>query len=318
MAGEGRREAAHTVTVRAPAERVYALVAGAEDWPRIFPPMVHVECAERAGRRDVIRVWAIADGTTRGCVARRVLTPERGCIRFRQEVPPPPLAYLGGRWIVEPVSPRSCRVRLLHEFRAVDDDPRQLARIVESVGRRARADLRALRHSAELGCHGDELLLSFEDTVRIGGSADDVYAFVREAQVWSERLPPVAGAALHEGPVRGRTACARDQAAGHGAGGGTAFSARVCFPPRRIVYKQTRLPALMSLHTGSWMFAQCAGTVTATSRHTVAVDPAGIGAVLGRGAGITQAKDVIRGLLGANSRMTLRSAKEYAEARCLR
>ncbi|MBC2878700.1 MULTISPECIES: aromatase/cyclase [Streptomyces] len=319
MAGEDRRGAEHTMTVRAPVDRVYGLVAAAEDWPRVFPPLVHVDCLERTGRRDVIRVWAVADGEPRGCVSRRVLAPDRRCIGFRQEVPAPPVAFLGGRWEFEPVSARECRVRLWHEYRAVDDDPRQLARIGRTVVRRARAELEALRRSAELGVRGNELLLSFEDSVRIAGSAGDVYAFVREAQLWSERLPSAGGAAaVLAAGAWGRTPCGRGRAAVDGRDAGRNDTVRVCFPPRRIVFKQTRLPALLSLHTGSWLFTPCGDGVTATSRHTVAVDPAAIGAVLGEGAGVAQAKDVVRSVLGTDSRLTLRYAKEYAEARCLR
>ena len=36
------------------------------------------------------------------------------------------------------------------------------------------------------------LLISFEDTVRIDGSAKDVYDFLNEAHLWTERLPHVA------------------------------------------------------------------------------------------------------------------------------
>ncbi|MER5780762.1 SRPBCC family protein [Streptomyces mobaraensis] len=319
MAGEDRRGAEHTMTVRAPVDRVYGLVAAAEDWPRVFPPLVHVDCLERTGRRDVIRVWAVADGEPRGCVSRRVLAPDRRCIGFRQEVPAPPLAFLGGRWEFEPVSARECRVRLWHEYRAVDDDPRQLARIGRTVVRRARAELEALRRSAELGLRGHELLLSFEDSVRIAGSAADAYAFVREAQLWSDRLPSAGGsAAALAARAWGRTPCGRGRAGGDGRNAQRNGTVRVCFPPRRIVFKQTRLPALLSLHTGSWLFTPCGDAVTVTSRHTVAVDPAAIGAVLGEGAGVAQAKDVVRTALGTDSRLTLRYAKEYAEARCLR
>ncbi|MGK5638870.1 aromatase/cyclase [Streptomyces sp. URMC 126] len=319
MAGEDRRGAEHTMTVRAPADRVYGLVAAAEDWPRVFPPLVHVDCLERTGRRDVIRVWAVGDGEPGGCVSRRVLAPERRCIGFRQEVPAPPVAFLGGRWEFEPVSARECRVRLRHEYRAVDDDPRQLARIGRTVVRRARAELEALRRSAELEGLGDELLLSFEDSVRIAGSADDVYAFVREARSWSERLPSAGGAgAVLVAGARGRTPCGWGRADADGRDAERNETVRVCFPPRRIVYKRTRLPELLSLQMGSWVFTPCGGTVTATARHTVAVDPAAVDAVLGAGAGVARAKDLVRSALGADSRLTLRYAKEYAEARCLR
>ena len=96
----------------------------------------------------------------------------------------------------------------------------------------------------------------------------------------------------------------------------TTESIRVCFPHRRIAYKQTTLPALMTLHTGYWEFTEDdQGWTTATSQHTVMIDSEKITQVLGPGAGVTEARSFIREALGNNSRATLRHAKEYAEAR---
>jgi aromatase len=97
----------------------------------------------------------------------------------------------------------------------------------------------------------------------------------------------------------------------------TTKSVRVCFPPNRIVYKQITLPALMNLHTGYWelLEAPASGIVTATSQHTVVINPENIGRVLGPDAGVAQARDFIRNALSANSLATLGHAKDYAEAR---
>jgi aromatase len=91
---------------------------------------------------------------------------------------------MGGTWLIEPISEGESRVRLLHDYRAVDDDPGNLAWIEQAVDRNSRSELAALKTSVELatGPAGD-LMLSFEDTVRIDGAAKDVYDFINEAQL---------------------------------------------------------------------------------------------------------------------------------------
>jgi len=95
----------------------------------------------------------------------------------------------------------------------------------------------------------------------------------------------------------------------------TTKSVRVCFPPDRIVYKQIQLPALMSLHTGSWRLQEHGGQLHVTSQHTVVIEPDAIARVLGPDAGIPDARAFLRHALGGNSRATLGHAKAYAEAR---
>jgi len=97
----------------------------------------------------------------------------------------------------------------------------------------------------------------------------------------------------------------------------TTESVRVCFPHYRIVYKQTTLPALMTLHTGYWTFeedpADPASTL-ATSQHTVVINDANIAKILGPEAGVAQAREFVRNALSTNSTATLGHAKDYAES----
>ena len=79
------------------------------------------------------------------------------------------------------------------------------------------------------------------------------------------------------------------------------------------MYKQVTLPALMSLHTGVWTFTEDAGGVTATSQHTVVLNPATIAGVLGDGASVAEAREYVRTALSTNSRATLDHARDYAE-----
>ena len=192
------REAGHTVIVDADADDVYRLIADVSQWPRIFPPTVHAEQVELNGQRERIRLWATANGEVKTWLSRRRLDPVARRVEFRQEVSAPPVAEMGGIWIVEPHSAGGCVVRLLHDYRAVDDKPGSLAWIERAVDRNSRAELGALKATAELARQSEELLLTFDDTVRIAGAARDVYEFIYDAARWTERLPHVSRVRLVE------------------------------------------------------------------------------------------------------------------------
>jgi aromatase len=308
------RETEHEIEISAAAAEVYRLIADVESWPRIFPPTVHVDRLQGTEREERIRIWATANGEAKSWTSRRVLDPAALRIDFRQEVSAPPVAAMGGAWLIEPVADGACRVRLLHDYRAVDDDPAGLAWIDEAVDRNSRAELAALKAAVELATGADPgLLLSFEDTVRIDGTARDVYEFLNEAQLWSERLPHVARVSLTEDSP-GLQLLEMDTQTRDGSTH-TTRSVRVCLPHHRIVYKQIGLPALMSLHTGHWRLVEDDQGVSATSQHTVVLNTANIAAVLGADAGVPEAGAFVRTALSTNSRATLGYAKEYAESR---
>ncbi|GGQ57856.1 aromatase/cyclase [Streptomyces flaveolus] len=308
------REVEHDITVRAAAADVYRLLAEVENWPRLFPPSVYVDYLERDGDEERIRIWATANGEAKNWTSRRVLDPEALRIRFWQEVSAPPVAEMTGTWIIEPVAAEETRVRLLHTYRAIDDDPESLAWIDAAVDRNSRAELPALKGNLELTAQAGELTLSFEDSVRVAGSAKDVFDFLNEADRWTERLPHVASVEFTE-DTPGLQTLRMDTRTKDGSTH-TTESVRVSFPHHRIAYKQTTLPALLTLHTGYWQLDEGPdGVTTATSQHTVVLNPDAITQVLGDGAGVPEARAFIREALGGNSRATLGHAKRYAEAR---
>lgn len=218
---------------------------------------------------------------------------------------------MGGAWIITALTEGESRVRLLHDYRAVGDDPAGLAWIDEAVDRNSRAELAALKTNVELAHLAAELTFSFEDTVHVDGSAKDVYDFVNDAGLWPERLPHVASVRFAE-ETPGLQSLEMDTRAKDGSTH-TTKSYRVVFPHRRIAYKQTTLPALMSLHTGYWTFTEVEGGVSASSQHTVVLNSANIERVLGADATVADARDYVRDALSTNSRATLGHAKAYAE-----
>lgn len=314
MNPQSARQVEHEIVVEAPAADVYRLLAEVENWPRIFPPSVYVDYVERDRNEERIRIWATANGEAKNWSSRRILDPEARRIEFRQEVSAPPVADMGGTWIMEPVGESTTRLRLLHDYRAIDDDPEKLAWIDEAVDRNSRSELASLKANMELATGATQLTLSFEDTVRIDGAAKDVYDFLNQANLWVERLPHVAAVQFSE-ETPGLQVLRMDTLTKDGSTH-TTESVRVCFPNRRIAYKQTTLPPLMTLHTGYWQLDEDTdGVTTATSQHTVVINNENVQRVLGPEADVAAARSFVREALGHNSRATLGYAKEYAEAR---
>ncbi|MER6085042.1 aromatase/cyclase [Streptomyces sp. NPDC001833] len=307
------KEVEHEVTISAPAAEVYRLIADVANWPRIFPPTIYVDHLERSGNEELIGIWATANGEAKNWTSRRVLDPEGLRITFRQTVSTPPVASMGGTWIIEPLDAATSRVRLLHDYTAVGDDPAGLAWIDEAVDRNSRSELAALKTNVELATASQELTFSFEDSVRVEGAAKDLYDFVNEADRWSERLPHVATVRLTE-DTPGLQTLEMDTRAKDGSTH-TTKSYRVCLDGRKIAYKQTTLPALMNLHTGYWTFRETDEGTFASSQHTVVLRPENIAKILGPEAGVAEAREYVQGALSTNSRATLNHAKAYAEAR---
>jgi aromatase len=307
------RQVEHETTVQAPAAAVYRLLAEVENWPRIFPPTIYVDHVERGADDERIRIWATANDTAKNWTSYRTLDPAGRRITFRQEVSSPPVAAMGGAWIVEALSDSASRVRLLHDYRSVGDDPEGLKWIDEAVDRNSRTELAALKQNVELAHASEELTFSFEDTVQIQGHAKDAYDFINEAGLWAERLPHVARVRLQE-DTAGLQTLEMDTRAQDGSTH-TTKSYRVTFPHSRIAYKQVTLPALMTLHTGCWTFTDNERGVAASSQHTVVLNTANIARVLGPEASVADARKYVQDALSTNSRATLGHAKNYAENR---
>jgi aromatase len=282
-----------------------------QNWPQIFPPTIHVDHVEKGEREERIRIWATANGEPKSWTSRRILRPESRRIDFQQEVSAPPVASMGGAWVIEELPGDASRVRLLHEYRSVDDDPQGLAWIDEAVDRNSRSELGALKENIEKAHSSRELMFSFEDTVLIEGPAKDVYDFVNDAHLWTERLPHVARVRFEE-PTPGLQTLEMDTRAKDGSTH-TTKSYRVTFPHHAIAYKQVTLPALMTLHTGLWTFEEYPRGVAATSQHTVVLNAATIERILGPGASVEDARAYVQGALSTNSRATLGHAKDHAE-----
>ncbi|WP_336053800.1 aromatase/cyclase [Streptomyces sp. CA2R101] len=313
MGDSTTRHTRHSVAVSAPTRTIYDIVADVTRWPWTFTPTVHAERLEANGADERIALWALANGEVKSWTSRRRLDPAALRVEFRQDVSQHPVAEMCGAWTIEPVSDTTSRVTLSHDFRAVDDDAEGLAWIQRAVEDNSTAELAKLKAASESAGSAHELTLDFTDSVVVAGDRQDVFDFLGRAELWAKRLPHVARIDVTEDD-RGVQTMSMDTRSPDG-DVHTTESIRVCLPPGRIVYKQTVLPALMSVHVGEWRIEEASGGLAVSSRHIVVLDPTRIPAVLGAGATVEQARTLVRGALGTNSLTTLRQAREYAQER---
>jgi aromatase len=313
MSAERVHATTHEVNVAAPAGVVYGLISDAVQWPLFFPPNVHVERLEFDGASERLRMWATANGQVKSWTSRRVLDPARRRIEFRQELPASPVQSMGGTWIVEPLDANRSKLTLLHDFTVAGDAADDVAWVERATDTNSRAELDNLSRLAERWSQLDDLVLSFEDSVRVNGPAELVYDFLYRVADWPQLVPHVSRLELTEDQP-GVQVMAMDTVTADGSTH-TTESVRVCFPHAgRIVYKQTATPLLMAAHTGEWSVVPDETGVTVTSQHSVVLRPENIESVLGPDADVQSARRYVREALGRNSGATLALAKKHAES----
>ncbi|MFF7726123.1 aromatase/cyclase [Streptomyces sp. NPDC008001] len=309
-----RHHTEHTLDVSAPPEVLYGLVADVTTWPAIFGPSVHVHHLERGERAERFEIWATVNGKVSTWTSRRTLDPEALRVTFRQERSQAPIASMGGEWIFEALPGGGTRVVLLHDFTAVGDAPETVAAVNAALDRNSPEELAALARIAEYGGTASDVVFSFTDTVELTGSAADAFDFVNRADLWAERLPHVRQARLTE-DVPGIQDLEMDTVTADGSAH-TTRSTRICRGPEWIAYKQHVMPKLLLGHSGLWHFTdKPGGGAVATARHTVAVNPEAVTAVLGADATLADARQYLRDALGRNSLATMAHAATYAEER---
>lgn len=141
----------HSLVVAAPARAVYDLIANVAAWPAVFGPCVHVRHLDRNPRAERFEIWADVNGRVARWTSRRTLDPERRYVAFRQEHGSPPIASMGGGWLLRELPGGHTEVVLRHRFTIVDDEPAASAEVSRALDRNSAAELGALARIAEAG-----------------------------------------------------------------------------------------------------------------------------------------------------------------------
>jgi aromatase len=301
----GRQSAVHVLRSAASPSVVYNLVADVSRWPAILEPVIHDGYAGRSGRAERFELWVLVGDQVCSWRTRRSLDATEGRIAFEQERTHRPVTEMAGLWEFQPLDDGGSQVELSHWF-TVDGGDAEREQVMAAVDHNSTRDLAALCRLATLGSAVNELVFSFADQVRLPVSAADAYEFVERSDRWPEVMPHVSRVELTE-PQPGVQDMEMEAVTADGRVH-TTRSLRLCFPAERIVYKQLVPPTLLLGHCGAWEFADADGGSVVTARHTVAINPAAIGEVLGLGHSLADARGYLRDALGANSRETLECA----------
>jgi len=313
MPPAGMHYTVNKIDIAAPVETVYGIIAQATRWPQYFAPTVHVEQTPLGPGTERLRIWATGNGVLRSWTSLRTLEPASGRVSFRQEVSAPPVKSMSGTWTVRQDPSGQVRLMLEHDFEAVGDDPASVGWITRGTEQNSTTELGNIKRIAEGWDDIQDREFTFEDSVLVRGSGGAVYDFLYDAARWPQRLPHVASLDLREEDEGLQLMTMRTKAK-DGSTHATE-SARVCFPGRSIVYKQTATPALIAAHTGEWLIEPRGDGVLVTSRHTVVLREEALGALTAAGSTWASTRAFVRDSIGGNSRATLAFAKEFAELR---
>ncbi|MBT2402021.1 MULTISPECIES: aromatase/cyclase [unclassified Streptomyces] len=302
--------AVYEVTASAPADVLYGLIADATQWPLFFQPCIHVEQLDFDGTRERLRMWGTAGDTITSWFSTRRLDVGRQRVEFSMDLPAAPAESMSGVWTVKPLGDRS-RVTLEHTFTVAGDAPGDVAWVKQVVRDNSRAQLEQLAALAARWKRLDDLVLSFEDTVRIKGPSELIFDFLYRAQDWPSELPNVHTLEVVEDQP-GVQVVSMGSFSSDGSAQETK-SVRICFPGAgRIVYKQTQTSPLLFAHTGEWSVEADESGVNVTARHSVLLHEDSIEQVLGEGTSREAAGQHVRDALGRAGLLVLHHAAQHA------
>ncbi|MGW8066197.1 aromatase/cyclase [Streptomyces ziwulingensis] len=251
------------MSVPAPAGVLYGLIADATAWPLFFPPCVHVEQLDFDGTRERLRMWALAGDRVSSWVSHRRLDVAQRRVEFHQELPSRPIESMTGVWTVRPAGD-VCRVRLEHAFTIVGDTPADVTWARHVTRANSRTQLDSLAWLAERWTRLDDLVVTFEDTVRVKAPPELVFDFLYRAADWPDDLAHTRPLAVHE-DTPGVQTLALD---GRSAAGTRAV--RICFPSAgRLVHKHLRTTGPLAAYTGEWTIDPHTSGIDVSVRHHV-------------------------------------------------
>ncbi|MFE5602981.1 SRPBCC family protein [Streptomyces coelicoflavus] len=317
MPSQRVRSARRTVSVAAPAHVVYGILADAPRWPVLLPSYVHVERMDFDGTGETLLAWEFEDGRVRSSRLRRTLRPQARSVDFEQDDPAWPGDTVAGSWSVEPDGAERSLVTLRQEtpqpYTGTSAGP-------DGPGTDPAEWTARLREAAERWDRLDELLLAFEERMRVEGPAELVYDFLYRVEDWPELLPHVDDSSVREDRpgtqivVLDTGAVEAGSMAGPDGTGGSA-TVRLCFPHAgRIVFKETAPPRPIAAHSGEWSLVPDESGLTVVCTHRVLLREESADAAPGEDTLPVDVRRQVRERLGRESRETLRLAKWHAES----
>ncbi|MEV4517946.1 aromatase/cyclase [Dactylosporangium sp. NPDC049525] len=144
----------HTVTVEAPADVVYAVLADIGGYAKLFPPTESSTLLEESDTHQIARLVVDVSGQLQSWVTRRDLDREHRVIAYRQLENAPMIQFMGGEWRALPLDDRRTQLVITHDFAArptdaVPSQEKATELLRAAVDRNSHADLDAVRQEAE-------------------------------------------------------------------------------------------------------------------------------------------------------------------------
>jgi ribosome-associated toxin RatA of RatAB toxin-antitoxin module len=149
----------HCITIDAPVQCVYDVLADVEGYAKLFPPTQSVTLLEEGPDYQIAELVVEVSGKIQSWTTRRDLDVAQGIIRYRQLKTAPLLDYMGGEWRCFAFKEEQTQLVITHDFAprtAVDGlvlgqyTPEQAEEMVRgAVERNSTADLDAVKQEAE-------------------------------------------------------------------------------------------------------------------------------------------------------------------------
>jgi len=131
-----------------PPRRAFELVSNVDRWRALHDSLVAVEHLGFDGVCERVRFVKRIDGVTHGLNMMLDLNPKRMQVRFRHVDVLPPLASMGGLWLVVPKG-RGSMVTLDHYYRVADNSPVTAAQVERQLAEESTSMLSALQHTVD-------------------------------------------------------------------------------------------------------------------------------------------------------------------------
>lgn len=302
------KKTSHRIEIHGNSEQIYDYLANVTLWSTVFGPTIYAESQLIGRSKERLRIWATANGQVRSWASIRELDPVARSITFKQESPVAPLFHMGGKWIVVPSTGGGSIVTLLHHYELQDSATDADATFIEkAVDDNSEAELAALKtHIERIARPGSQYALTFTDELHLEASADEVFRFLDQADMWPQRVPHVASVEFERlGEVQ-HLAMVTTTPTGEPH---ETRSVRIAFPGSgRLVYKQQLHPAIFLAHSGFWEIVSTGpDTCRASSTHSVVLNPDSpqLGSDLKN---LEAVRGKVRHALGSNSLATLQQA----------
>jgi len=218
-------------------------------------------CEEQGFQK--ISITADAGGSRMTWVSERQLDRPNLVIEFQQTQPQSPVTAMKGKWVCVCDGPCQTTLVLTHQVAVAegDDHAAALRRMIGVIHANSTRELAAIKEVAERS-----LLHSFEDELAISADADSVYGQLFHAENWPILLSHCpALRVLYDDGRNQELLMTVDTPSGRE----EIRTVRKGERPHKLSYFQTRPPAPLRTHEGTWLIRPADRGVVVTSDHTI-------------------------------------------------